>query len=165
MSIEEQIEKLVAANLPEATANEMRKFIEEAAETKREYESILKINKKLNEQIGNQAKKINELSDKVAHEWDIRQREKALDEKTLDLETRERDLEMTVMQTKLEAQTEEKKTVISLVNKVFGVPTVTVTNSKDADVVTPIDGGNHGGYAQKDQVSSFETETTTVDKS
>ena len=131
-TVTEDIQKIIAQNLPAATAGELSKYIEESEGIKDDLEEArLKIvayrklitNKDettvtLNAQIGILTATLD------AHE------ELALREEKICI--KERDLELTLARIRLEASEDRAASLFSLVDKVFSVPSVTVKNSSDA---------------------------------
>lgn len=166
MNITEELQKVIVKSLPEATANEMRTFIEDAEQTKIKLGEEKKANTSLNDLVTKHRKTIETLEKLVETGEKLDQYDRDLTIRSNKIDAREQKLDMILLETKLEAMTSEKETVISLVNKVFGVPTVTVNNSKSGDILTPIPVSNTGmiGTVQRDFVVDSETTTTTTGK-
>ena len=72
--------------------------------------------------------KVVEIKDTIISE--LEKEKKALEEKLKDIEHRERDMKITILESKLVYSQQSKDDIYRLADKVFGVPTVTVTNDK-----------------------------------
>ena len=150
MNFQEKINEVIAANLPAATASELQSYLANAEADKKELAEAKKKINSLQERIG-------ELEDENARLKASAELADSLHELEEKLNKRERDFELEIQRLKVGMMEDSTHKLFALVDKVFGIPTVCVSNTKD--VVTPVDGGNGGcGFAQRDTVN----ETTTT---
>ena len=154
--LEEKMQKLVAENLPQQTANEMQKFIREATMNREQVKNQNAVIVDLNERLAESEKKVLELKRQIQHHDDIKQLELDLAEKTADIAKREGQLELTLTKTKHDMLLENTNRIYTLVDRVFGHPGVKVVTTENGDF--PNDGG--GSYYG----SRTKTETTTEEK-
>lgn len=129
MSISESINKIIQDNLPESTAGEMRKFIQEAEDTKFAYLSLQKEMKELEKKYNiasddNRSKliKINELQETIKAYGDLVTKEKLI-KKDQD------ELELKLTNIKLEEANKRAQIVMDLANAAFRNPTYRSTAS------------------------------------
>lgn len=160
--ITEEMQSIIAKNLPSATAGAMTDFIAEAGETKKRLEISAKEVDELEIELDLSKKEVSALSRQLEDQSSLAIREEKLMCRTEALDIRERDLQLELVQNDLASANERNITVERLVDKVFGHPAVTVSTHKD--VVVPATGGNNAcGYAHK-EMGVNEIETTTSGK-
>jgi hypothetical protein len=128
-NITKEIREAIESNLPAATAGVMSDFITEAENTKDELVLIQKINKKQTSEIEEQKIIISQLSA-------LKYQKKDLEKKEATLRIRERDLNLEIVQIKLEAANARNEKIESLVEKVFGHPAVSVSTNKSIPTMT-----------------------------
>ena len=151
----DKIQEVVKQNLPEATAKEMSSFIAQAEQDKVRLSELEEKTLSQQETIEKQCKAIEELNELVS-------RSETLDARANALDKREQALELTLAKTKLEESEKRSDMAERLVAKVFGHPSVTVTNSRDVFTPVPVSDTGMNGYVQKDSV--IESTTTTNGK-
>jgi len=159
-----KIQQIVSEQLPQATAGELKKYIENAESISRELE---KKNEKIKEL--EQFKLLyNELYGKNSaideKEKALLKREKELNEKELLIEKRQRGFELEIANIKVSEAQMSKIDLFELVNKVFGHPSVSISNKKNMSVekFEPYQGG--GGYWSTKNDTEENTETRTESK-
>ena len=131
----ETMQQAIMDNLPLATANEMRKFIDEAAEQKAhltdltvEFEELKEKNLRL--------LKENEAYRRIQdHIDDRREKWGKLQELKIQLEDERKHLENETLKIRLQCALEQNAKVEELVAKVFGHPSVTVSTFKNSPIV------------------------------
>lgn len=161
-NLKNQMLELVKENLPEATAGEMKKYIESAEATKKE---LTKAEKKISilENAIKEAEKVAKLEREIKESLEEVIKETA--EKIADVEEREKilikgesELENKLLRIELDCAYNSSNQIMSLVEKVFGHPSVTVTNTKTTPNPPTKD---QYGYEQY-QIDTIETEIKTT---
>ena len=127
----EKINKIISESLPEATANEMKKFIEQAEKWREEVKESHLVIEDLRNVMRDQRKEIDKLKALRLNAEEIEQAKIEVAGMRLTLLDEQRALDMTVLQAENNALERERETVIKLVNKVFGHPNVTVSTHKE----------------------------------
>jgi hypothetical protein len=162
--LSQQINELVKEKLPEATANEMRKFIEEAKQDKiilkekiQEIESYKKTNKELNKVIDEYKTKDQAYNQMGEMARKVTGRENAV-------EKRENTLELTLAKMELEYCSNSNQNILNLTSKVFGHPSVTVTNRRENVIPQKTDEYGNSLYTPTETLISKDRKTTTVEK-
>ena len=158
MSTLKQIQEVISRNLPEATALEMKKFIEEAEETK---DSLELLEEKLSASLvvnKDQQEFINILQRDLDSHENLRILLEAQEVQEEVLRVKEQSLDYLILEVKLECAEQRNKELFSLVEKVFGHPSVTV--SKNSSVPVPVSGGGeYAGYVHTQDVNEVTTTT------
>jgi len=130
MDITAELQAVITKSLPEATANEMKRFIEEANATSINLEKANYKIEELNSHVQKMEKEINRLKTFEQKDVDLQMKEKALAAKSLELEEKERNQKMAILETKLDMVNKGQEQIVRLVEKVFGHPSVTVSTSR-----------------------------------
>lgn len=154
-NLTKQMMDLVKANLPGAVADEMQNFIAEAKENKAKikklenqieyYEDMEKDFQKFKQDCID----LNKLSNDLAAERE------SLDQRELDLEKRERNINLEIAEINKTNAHYTLSKIETLVSKVFGHPNVTIHNTKSKSH----DEYNQQGY--RETLTDTDTETTT----
>lgn len=160
-SVSAEIADLIEKNLPSATAGVMKDFIKEAEKTSEELSKAYKI-------IANQTNALEKLESScleyrttITEYEDMGVLKSELEDKESKLNIREQKLDLEISNILLQESVARNRAVESLVTKVFGHPSVMVTNRKS--IVTPISGsGDCCGYVDERIIT--DTKTTTESK-
>jgi len=164
--ITEEMQELIAKNLPAATAGAMKDFIEESEEVKLNLKESLEKNIIKDKSIDSLLREAALLNGKIEKFEDFNKREKELDGREISIADRERNIKLQIIEIQLSVTQASLATTERLVEKVFGHPSVTVTNSKN--VYTPImhnQGNGCGEYQSGSSTTNTEeTKTTTETK-
>lgn len=132
MDINSELLEIVRKNLPEATAGELKNFITQAEQDKKdlirtlqEKADLTKRNSELIIQTANQNKKI--------------QTQEETDKKLVDIEKRERNLKVTCLEMKLEESNKRADIVKELTKTVFSNQDVVISKSGFVPIFKPAD--------------------------
>jgi hypothetical protein len=160
--ITKEMKKLIADNLPAATAGAMSDFIAEAKVTKGELRIANGRIKDQDQELEEKAELIKVLRMAETTADALEKAAKEVSDREKDVSIRERNISMEVMRVELNSANDRNATVERLVDKVFGHPGVKVTTQKEA--FTAVDGGNDCcGFV--DQRPTVEQKTTVETKS
>lgn len=160
MELPTEIQDLISKTLPEATAKEMKKFIENAEETVCELALSRNANKNLQDAVAGLKEEIARL--RVFEEqakW-LNDKEKNLAILADEVSEQQKNLEVKELEIRLDAATNSNAEILRLVDKVFGHPSVRVETSRA--VKADIDQYGNPIYASPNYV--VDTETTTKGK-
>jgi len=152
-----EIQKIIAQNLPSATASELSKYIEEAEETKADLIEAQERVMVHSRTIQSQKEEQRALTEQVRKLNDILRAHDDLLVRENDVCIKERDLELTLTKIRLDAAEDRATALFSLVDKVFSVPSVSVKNTSDLVLQH---GLSDGSTYQTTQPASGEKTTT-----
>ena len=136
----------------------MKKFIEEAETTKvileqKEEEVVFLSSSLLKEE-----KKVASLQEDLSTHEDLRELLEVQELQEEALRVKEQSLDYLILEVKLECAEQRNKELFSLVEKVFGHPSVTI--SKNSNIPIAVDGGGqYAGYVQREGVDEITTTT------
>lgn len=165
-NLKSQMLELVKANLPEATAGEMKKYIESAEETKKQLsmceKKVVKLEKYIidSEKDADTEREAKKLLELVIKEGAAKIEE--VEAREIILKESERMLENTILKTELKCAHSSNDQVVRLVEKVFGHPSVTVTNMKSTSLPQPPD--QYGNSQYLPDALENQTTITTPEK-
>lgn len=161
-----KLQQLIAEQLPANTAGEMKKFIENAEIVAKDLKIAKETNVKLQERIEELEKKHADLKKEVKsfkdRELSILEQENTIKNKILEIEARERNLCVVLLDKELEMTKSSKNDLYCLIDKVFSLPTVTVTKNSSREIHVPAD--SYNSYHQSKHLNDCTTETTEVKK-
>lgn len=145
LSVSERILSVVKEALPEATAGELKKYIEQSEQLKKNFEAA-------NAQLEANSITINDLQLKLQDQDKVDTKLKKAEEREKILDAREVELNRTENNQKVEmfkyqlAEAEKRANVVErLVEKVFGLPTVSVSNYNNRTEHVDYNGRSTGG--------------------
>lgn len=153
----EEMQKLIEANLPASTAGAMKDFIKKAEETKQRLARIEDICEQQKEATERRNIEIIDLKIKVSTLNSYKSREKEIVKQEEALRIRERDIKLEIATVRLQAADDRNNKIESLVEKVFGHPSVTVSTLKTKPVMSTSD-----GYSPYQNGCTTENEDTTT---
>jgi hypothetical protein len=159
--ITEEMQELIAKNLPAATAGAMSDFIKDAEKTKEELEKANGDLEIFGIKMSDLNRRFSDLKSKVQDQAFIDQKLEELRSLEEKVSEREKNLDLRIVEIRLECAENRNSKVESLVEKVFGHPSVSVSSYKSKPLVC--DPGN--GCAQYETGRTFEDETKTTTKS
>lgn len=157
-----EIEKIIRDNLPEATAKEMKKYLEEAEGIKAQLEEADAHIKVQNTLMAAKDVSLGLLEAKVQTDEAMNAQGEALEKREMEVADREHNIKLEIAEIKLNAAIGSNHAVMGLVDKVFGHPSVTVSRTKEIPVRIPAENGCSGWVAKE---NCNESETTTEGKS
>lgn len=146
MSLDKEIAAAIEKDLPNKVGKELKKVLED-------YESLKKDHEDLKEEVKSKSILIDQQNDQISDLMDLGIRAKDLKEKEKDIEEREKSMDITILETKLEAAEERAKTVTGFVNSL--VKNTIVKKSV-------LDSSTSGGYTDTSG-NWVDTRTTTRD--
>ena len=151
MTIEKQLQEVIANNLPAATAAELQKHLEYCKQLQKAYEVICN---ELNE--ANKA--IHELKSYKDAIKDIEEREHSIEIKRKSLDKQEQALNVALLEKERDMLKDNTDKLYALVDKVFGHPSVSVTTHRDIPLAVD-GGGTYGGSVMNGHETTSETRT------
>lgn len=119
MKLDKEIETAIKKNLPELAAGELKKFIEDAKKVALEKEALEYSNKQLYEAKDELWDRINKLEALGRSEEVLKSQQDAIKVRELDLEGRERNLELKMLEIRLIAAEDSKRDIYNLVDRLF----------------------------------------------
>ena len=150
MSMEEKIKEAIANDLPNQVGQELQKRLVKAEQDAADLKSCKKLNTDYLQATKDRDEKIKELEAKL-------NKQETTDKKLKEIKEAEQQMAVTLAELKKSAAERERDTVIKLVEKVFGHPSVTIERFGSKDVAVPNDHYNT-------PTSYNHTETTTETK-
>jgi hypothetical protein len=155
---EKEILELIKKNLPEMTATQLEKFIKESNIIKSELESTkTKLKEVLEENV--------RLHSLELEKQKLEKSKLELDERQKAIEKRELELDKTILEIKLQNSNEQTATVFSLVDKVFGHPSTTITKNENSMKQIPYSSSDGNSWSSPGEETSSQTITKTESKS
>lgn len=152
--LSEKIQKAINENMPQMVGEELKQMIEgyhklqqNNEDLKNKIESLEENNKSLIKELKNAQRSL------------IKYQE--LEQQKEDIEERERNLKVTTAMLERDAEKDKCKTILALVNKVFGHPNVTIERREYGNI--PM-GLKNDGYTSSGYKDITKTETTTQGK-
>lgn len=139
MTIEQEMQELIQKNLPAQAAGEMKKYIEEAELTKSDLENTLKVLENTRKNLQEERARNNEMAKKITAQQEMDKREQECIKREEALCSRESKLELEMARQEISLLKVNHTKIESLVEKVFGHPSVTVTNTSTRQVKSELD--------------------------
>ena len=124
MALEDRISEAIRENLPEQTAKELKKRLEELSRVEKENESLKEQTESLSRTIAEQEKELDDMRAELIPQQEVKRTERMLEEAKIALEKRERNLEMEVMRNTIGMLENRNQAIQSLVERVFGNPRI-----------------------------------------
>jgi len=147
--INEAVAKAIKENLSGQVADELSKVLKNYEKLKEEYPKLTKERDRL---VSRLSVVDSELYNANKNLVLLREKEQSVSEREIKVRIDERELELTILGNNYNALLQSKEEIKSLVDKVFSVPTVTVTNSKTKSGNMPM---------PNDSYTFYDTENTT----
>ena len=163
---EKELQEIIRKNLPENTANELRKYLDSVEDIKKKNIKLEADNDTLKLQLENQIKKVTKLEYLEKLETELKTKteklNKDIDKFESDKSFFNKDVQFQLQNVKLQMMERNVSDIFTLVNKVFSLPQVTVHNTKNVPVVVPVNENGTASITNDHFVS--ETTNTTVNK-
>ena len=164
-TLEQDLQEAIKKNLPAQAAGELKKFIEEAEETKIELADKQELLKNTRENLENERKVNQEMAAKLITQQEMDKREQACTKREEEVTIRERDIKLELAQNEINMLNAKNQNTHELVSKVFGHPSVTVNNSSTREVMGQVDEyGNTVYNPNRDTLIDSEIVKTTHSK-
>ena len=160
--MKDELLSVIEKNLPAATAGVMKDFIADAENNKAKLKKQEKTISELQDTITKLQEELKGSHKLIRKQEEVDKLKQSLATLDTTLSERERNIDVTLLQLKLEMMTDRNERIERLVDKVFGHPSVTVSSCKDVALAVP-GGGSCAGYVHKES-SLAETVTTTKGK-
>lgn len=154
-----ELEDIIAKNLPAQTAAQMSEFIKAAEATSKELSSIKNELESGREEANRLRKNISDLEALKNSEEDVANRSSSLDSRERALDARERGFDMEILTLRVELMQEGRSSEHELVDKVFGHPSVTI--KRTASEIAATNYANGDSFPTALQVASEVTRTET----
>ncbi len=142
IDLNEDMKKLIAENLPAATAGAMSDFIVEAEKTRDDLVHAETAIKNQTNTIKSKEAIIEKLEEQVCEINAFKKRDKAVAEREEALQVRERDIKLEVANIQLDAANDRNDKIEQLVEKVFGHPSVTVSTYRTKPIMSRLNDGS-----------------------
>lgn len=140
IDINADIKKLITENLPATTAGVMSDFITKAERTSDELDNAKTTINKQVALMKNKNEEIEKLKKQVCKINAFKNRDKDVAVMEEDLRIEKRDIDLKIALIRLEAANDRNNKIEVLVEKVFGLPSVSVNTSKNKPVMVGPDG-------------------------
>lgn len=161
MSIINDLQDSIAANLPAAVASELSKYIEEAEKQKINIKALTRLYEDEVDSGIMKEKDILSLNNKIIAQDILSEREEDLVFAEEEFRIRNSALKEEILKIKLLESEKRNALMEGLVGKVFGHPSVTISNVKDSPIMADINTGN----SQFESGRVSETNSTVTSKS
>ena len=160
-----ELTELAKRHFPETVAGELKTFIDQAYKTKNNLAGAKRLILAHENTIALQKQEVDNLKIKEKADLDLRDKDKRLNDREIELDKRERKFELELNNAEVKHIQASKTEVFSLVRLVFGHPNVTVCTDRNETKPVASDGGNGcSGYVGQYEHKTSEQVTTTEGK-
>lgn len=138
-TLEQDLKEAIKKNLPAQAAGELKKFIEEAEQTKSDLEDTKEVLESTRKKLAQERKINQDMSEKLVKQQEMDKREEDCTKREEEVSIRERDIQLELAQNEINMLNAKNQNTHELVAKVFGHPSVTVNNSSSREVMGEVD--------------------------